>query len=524
VLAEQYRIAQRQPQAEVLFFKESGRFPLGAVGKINTYAVFADLFRQCVHPKGRVAFLVPNGLVTGFTYRAFLRYLLESKRLVSFFGFENEDKIFQEVHNETKFGIVTVAGADSPVDRPWLTAHIRRPDQIHNPLHRYSLSAGQIEAINPNTLNLPAFRWTKDAEIAAAIHSSAPVLIRRGENGDIEKNPWGLAFRQLFNMATDSVVFIDHAEITPRIMERRGPLAVLHDGSEVYPLCEGKMLWHFDHRYGTYAGQTEKQANKGVLPHVGDTEHDDPNYRIQPRYWVEEKNLREVLGKEFNREWFFAWRDVGPTERTFVGSVIPKTAAGHKAPLMFSHLNARTFAALIGILSSLVVDYDARQRSNGMSFFLVEQLAVPAPERLEEYELWLGQSIRDWLADRVLELSYTNIELTSFAREMGFCKSPFRWIPSRRAQLQAEIDAVVLHLYQLSRSQAEWVIESFTVLRKYEEREYHEYRTRRLVLEIFDAMFEARRTETKYQSQLNPPAADPSSCHVAQTVTSVVVA
>ena len=83
------------------------------------------------------------------------------------------------------------------------------------------------------------------------------------------------------------------------------------------------MLWHFDHRYGTYEGQTERQANKSVLPHVGLTAHDDPSYRIQPRYWVAEENVREVLGEDATREWFFAFRDVGPTERTFVGSFMP---------------------------------------------------------------------------------------------------------------------------------------------------------------------------------------------------------
>src|SRR5262245_20336346 len=109
------------------------------------------------------------------------------------------------------------------------------------------------------------------------------------------------------------------------------------------------MLWHFDHRYGTYAGQTEKQANKGVLPHVDDITHDDPEYQIQPRYWVDEEPVRTALADDARREWFFAWRDVGPAERTFVGSVIPRAAAGHKAPFLKSSCDSRAVAALIAI-------------------------------------------------------------------------------------------------------------------------------------------------------------------------------
>ena len=32
------------------------------------------------------------------------------------------------------------------------------------------------------------------------------------------------------------------------------------------PLYEAKMIHHFDHRYGTYEGQTQAQANVGTLP------------------------------------------------------------------------------------------------------------------------------------------------------------------------------------------------------------------------------------------------------------------
>jgi hypothetical protein len=230
-------------------------------------------------------------------------------------------------------------------------------------------------------------------------------------------------------MANDSGRFLDHAEIASRIIERGDALAVLADGNEVYPLYEGKMLWHFDHRYGTYDGQTQKQANKGVLPHVGDNAHADPNYRVQPRYWVDAEKVVEALGDEAKRLWFFAWRDVGPTERTLVGCLVPRTAAGHKAPLLTSSSDARSFAGLVAILSSLVIDYDARQRSAGMSFFVIEQLAVPVPEALAVQCVWLGKSARDWLADRVLELSYTNAELKPFAEDLGCVEPPFRWVP-----------------------------------------------------------------------------------------------
>jgi N-6 DNA Methylase len=516
-LAVEWSAALRKAESESGFLRLSGRYPYGGVGDVNTYAVFADLFRQCINESGAAALLLPNGLVTGFTYRAFLRQLLQSRTLASFYGFENEDKIFPDIHNETKFGILTINGSSRPVERPWFTAHLRQPADMLDPRRRYSLTADEIEAINPNTLNLPAFRWAADAAVTAAIHAAAPVLVHRHGGGHVE-NPWGVSLHRLFDMANDSDLFLDHADIEPHIAERRGALAVLDDGAEVYPLYEGKMLWHFDHRYGTYAGQTERQANKGVLPHVDEVSHDDPNYRVQPRYWIAADKTLAALGDDAQREWFFAWRDVGPTERSFVGCIVPATAAGHKAPFLVSTRPPREVAALSALLSSLVVDYDARQRSSGMSFFVVEQLAVLPPAAVTVECPWLGAPICRWLADRVLELSYTNVELAPFTRDIEQLTPPFRWQPQRRVLLQAEIDAAVLHLYRLTRSQTEWLIDSFTVLRKYEEHDHGEFRSKRLILEIYDAMEESMRTGQPYQTRLDPPPADRRCCHPERTI------
>src|SRR5262245_29657792 len=127
-----------------------------------------------------------------------------------------------------------------------------------------------------------------------------------------------------------------------------------------------------------------------------------------------------------------------------------------------------------------------------MAFFVVEQLAVPSPKFLAQHFPWLGSSAIDWLCDRVLELCYTSSELGPFADSLGYKLQPFRWRPDRRILLQAEIDAAVLHLYDLNRAQAECLLESFTVLRKYEEQDYREFRTKRVILDIYDGIAVAR--------------------------------
>lgn len=510
-LAEEWQKALRSAATESHYMRESGRFPLGGVGDVNTYAVFTDLAWSALHPNGRAGIIIPNGLVVGFTYREFLRQLLSKKSLVSFFGFENEDKIFKDVHNETKFGLLTIGGTKVKIEQPWFTAHIRQPAEISNPAKRYSLSVEEIKALNPNTLNLPVFRWAQDAELCATIYTNSSVLIRKTEREDSE-NPWGIEFQSTFHTANDSGKFIDYENIADQVSSWSGARATLQDGRAVYPLYEGKMLWHFDHRYGTYEGQTEKQANKRVLPRVTEKDHQNPEYRIQTRYWVGEQDTLDSLGDIFDREWFFAWRDVGPSERTMIGTIVPRTALGD-TPVLVSDQAAKLVASLVAILSSLVVDYSARQSSSRMKLYVMEQLPVLPPSILGNFQDWLSDTPSEWLSARVLELTYTSVDLAAFAKDLGHESGPFLWSAARREILQAEVDAAMLHLYGLNREQADWILDSFTVLRKYEERDNGEFRTKRLVLTAYDAMVKAKATGTAYQTPLSPPPADPSLCH-----------
>ncbi|MNJ26310.1 hypothetical protein D3C77_207820 [compost metagenome] len=316
-------------------------------------------------------------------------------------------------------------------------------------------------------------------------------------------------------MANDSGHFIDHEEIAPQIKERRAALAVLPDGRQFYPLYEGKMFWHFDHRYGTYEDQTEKQANKGVLPRVTKEQHADPLYQIQPRYWIDASLTEAALSEEASHRWFFTWRDLGPSERSLVGTIIPRSAAGHKAPLMICDHSPADRVILATVLSGLATDYAVRQKTNAMTFFVMEQAAVLSRKYLSEPVAWLGDAASDWLLPRALELFYTNDELYALCEDLGRTHPPFLWNEERRYIIQAEIDAAMFHLYRLNREQVDWVLDSFTVLRKYEERDHNEFRTKRLVLAAYDAMAEAKVAGTAYVSPLSPPPADPSLCHDA---------
>ena len=176
--------------------------------------------------------------------------------------------------------------------------------------------------------------------------------------------------------------------------------------------------------------------------------------------------------------------------RTFVPSVLPTSAVGNTFPLAFPADPAHG-PLLHAVWSSMVFDYVARQKISGtdMKYFIVKQLACPAPATFAEPTSWQpDRTLAEWVIPYVLELSYTSWRLQPYAREMGDDGPPFRWDPERRSLLRADLDAALLHVYGLTRAEAEHVLDSFPVVRKYEERDHGEYRTRRLVLDAYDRM------------------------------------
>jgi hypothetical protein len=65
---------------------------------------------------------------------------------------------------------------------------------------------------------------------------------------------------------------------------------------------------------------------------------------------------------------------------------------------------------------------------------------------------------------RILELTYTSESLRQFARDLGYDGTPFSWDPERRALLRAELDAYYAYLYELTRSELEYILDPKEVM------------------------------------------------------------
>ncbi|HEX3785689.1 MAG TPA: hypothetical protein VHX38_39055 [Pseudonocardiaceae bacterium] len=351
---------------------------------------------------------------------------------------------------------------------------------------QFQLSADEVLAMNPNTGTLPMFRTRKDADIALGIYRRHPVLIRDEAEGG---NPWVLTFGTLFRMANDSGLFHQPDELS--FATFNGWSYVASD-EEYVPLYEAKMLSHFDHRFSTYRDASQAELNVGALPRLTPAQHDDPRTEPLARHWIGRRKTQEKLEGKWDRDWLMGWRDIARSSdmRTFVSSVLPRSAVGNKFPIAFPG-NPNLGPILHALWSSMVFDYVARQKisGTGMTYFIVKQIACPSPYHFARPTPWqLENTLFEWIIPYVLELSYTSWRLQAYAQEMKDDGPPFRWDPERRALLRADLDAAMFHVYGLTCTEVQHVLDSFPVVRKYEERDLGEYRTRRLILDAYDRM------------------------------------
>ena len=93
-----YRAALRTSDGASHFLLHSGRYPLTGQGDVNTYSVFAETFRTIAAQAGTAGIITPTGLATDKTTAPFFADTLNSNRLIAFYDFENEAKIFPGVH------------------------------------------------------------------------------------------------------------------------------------------------------------------------------------------------------------------------------------------------------------------------------------------------------------------------------------------------------------------------------------------------------------------------------------------
>ncbi|HQB07602.1 MAG TPA: hypothetical protein PK712_07060, partial [Rectinema sp.] len=229
-------------------------------------------------------------------------------------------------------------------------------------------------------------------------------------------------------------------------------------------LYEAKLIHQFDHRWATYSMSNVAPGEEPRCRDLTDEEKRDPHLSIQPRYWVEEREVlariadapkavikawrtsdivelrkallepgiprqlaaladsSDLLGavgawlESKSPRWLMGWRKItnATNERTVIASVLPRAGVGDSMTLMLfgSTIDLYLFACLLFNLSSLIADFIARHKIGGtnLNYFIYKQLPVLPPEAYSTDDL-------AFIIPRVFALTYTAYDIAGWAED-----------------------------------------------------------------------------------------------------------
>ena len=484
-LADDFDAAKQRADELGRLIRGSGHYPLLGSGDVNLYSLFVERAMGLIKPDGFVGLLTPSGIYADKTAARFFKTVSTNGRVGGVFDFENKKIFFKDIHASFKFCALIFGGEKRRFDGTRCAFFLHDTKTINDPERCFPLASEDFTRVNPNTGTAPVFRTRRDAEITCRIYERHPVLVDR--SGDEERRVWPVKYTTMFHMTNDSHLFRTAAQL-----DAEGFYPVQGNrwkrGEDLYlPLYQGRMIHQFDHRANSVRFNPESTHNPYLSEEVTEVQHADPTFLPQSRYWMPALNVE--AGWRQRHRYVLGFRDIArPTDvRTVIASIVPWAGYGNTLPLLVT-ADILTTAYLTANLNAACVDFVARLKAQGthLNWYIVEQLPVVAPA---DYDRRFGStSARDLVRDHVLRLTYTAHDMAPFARDLGYDGPPYTWDEEERRHLRARLDALYFHLYDLSREDASYVLETFPIVRKQDESSFGRYRTRDLILAYMNAL------------------------------------
>jgi len=483
------------------YFKEPLSYSALGKGDINTFKLFLEQFFTVLNKKGRMGIVVPSGLYTDQGCQPLRERFFYESKVAFLYGFENRwPTVFSAVDGRFKF-ITFGTQKGGNTDRFKCAFMEHDPERL--PLidtNALKMSVKQVKKFSPDTLSVMEFKSQKDIDVTGKIYGDWPLL------GETAKDAWRI--------------------ILTREIQDNAAKYLSNDASKGRPLVEGKWIHQFDY------GFSEPTFF-----------FDDIAYSVLANSdkFISDRRLEFNAGIRLDTsEYRFVCRRqaASTNERSLISTVIqPGDLCGDNLEVSKSYDNSGRRLLLdqevllsVCFLNSFIIDYVIRNKitTNLNKFYFYQLPIIRTRSKLPEFSLLLSRAARlvctteefadlwqtdfsnDWQNPNFWYASSASINTYGPAHEQEIRKrlrdeaknlSP-DWgphcgvhdrLPDRRdtgdrAQLRAEIDAYVAHLYRLSRDDFAYILDTFPVLKKKEKKAFGEFMSKRKCLEEYDRL------------------------------------
>jgi len=395
-------------EARSAYYKNSGNFTRQGRGDTATHKLFLERGYCLLKNKGRLSFVIPSGIYTDLGTKDLRAMLLNEGRIEYLYNFSNERFFFPAVDHRVKF---TLLGARKGQQSngfwaafrfdPRVAVHPKDlPEFLSDANNLVYIRRDSLRRFSPDSLSVMEFQTQFDYEVIEKIYGNWPLLRKQIEN------TWNIGFTSEFHMTSARHLF--------------------KQVSTGYPLYEGKMVHQFD------ASLSE------------------------PRYWLSETDLKYSHARPAVR----AIARATDTRTLIVTMLPPRTGAGNSLLVIPEGLSNKQALYLIANLNSFILDTVLRFKiAANVNMFYLYQLPLP---RLNP-----GNPYFDAIVPRAARLTCTKPEFADLWQEVvgeAWDESKGATDPQERQTLRNELDALIAHLYGLSRDDFAYILGAFPLV------------------------------------------------------------
>lgn len=470
LLAKPYIKAQYEGEKTFIqsvndYYKES--YPLNSgSGDGNLFRFFVEKNLHLLAKNATLNYVLPSALMLEEGSLSLRKEILENKRLNFFYGFENREGIFNDVHRSYKFALMQVQSTQADSTHKIKTMFYKTNiDSVYDTNNIIETSLEEIATLSPSQIALQQVRDKKDLEILAKCYARFKPL-------SLE---W-LDFRNELHMTNDKKLFIESYS------------------DDLLPLYEGKMIHQFNAEFSEPSYFLDSTSFDKRL-------RSKEIHRLKQDLGINSKEYENILKTlsnsqsvevledsliRYDREFFrLGFRAVASdtNERTLIFSLLPKNVGfGHsmfanipKRCIIDSHgaiaiqsVSHKRLLFALGIFNSLVVDYIARGMVQiNVSKTYLERIPLPQPsdEELESNQdyryIYKNALILQLYHDKAGDFEDLQKE---FYQEGLIDKGQIPSTQKAYDTLRAKLDIHIANLYGLSKEEFCAMLESFKVL------------------------------------------------------------
>ncbi|MBK1693623.1 hypothetical protein CKO09_02555 [Chromatium weissei] len=418
---------------------------------INLYKLFTEQCVNLLRSGGACGIVIPSGIYTDLGAKGLRDLLFNQTQITGLFCFENRKGIFEDVDSRFKFVVLTFekGGATTQFPVAFMRHHLAELAVFPNATS-LQLSVELIRKLSPDSHSIMEFKSATDVQIAQKL-LKFPLL------GETIKGTWNLRLTNEFHMTNDSYLF------------KTEPSA------ERLPLYEGKMIHQFEFQLAKPRYWIEKNEAENILRTARIRSLTQKLKKIAVDNAILEALIQfEGIPLDFHC-YRFGFRDIARNtdERTMICTVLsPHVFAGNTLNLLQPYifevnekgwtyqLSLDYFELLfvVACFDSFVVDWLLRQKiTSHLNMFYVYQVPIP--------RLTAADSAFMPIVNRAARLICITPEFDALAKAVGLTSHCDGVTDSvKRAQLRAELDGLIAHLYGLTDEEFAHILATFPLV------------------------------------------------------------